>query len=777
MEVDGNPPNIPEHQEHQEHQSSFDKEATICIDEEADAAVDTIAADAVVEDTMDGDSEYFGDMESSASFHQPSRKRKRAEQIIDIGGKILPSTEREDSESTPYSKSGPNTLTSKSRGIIRVTEAGVTVDDLSTLRTDDSIFAVVNEYNYPGSPSNERVRVEIWNISLRECLQESLAEISDSIMAVSDPILCPKLLFLYLDELERQYDSLTKREADSEPEDLCWIKKESLKLLIDYLKTKFAVTIKDLELLLGRGLITFDLLWVLWKPRTLLFSSGPEILNIPTVSMLMDTTPRVNNAEGKKEKEAESITSRYIKLDGNTIKLGLIRQDISRFEGAIKITSLGIYPLKYHKNEAQVRMRLLERGSKYLSLQEKGIHQKSFTGIAARRLLGYRNVDMQQERIVIDALALRMLTRPHDEPQETTQGITFVDECDEEILIDGIQLRSLLAMLLTKKPREGIQAIQDGGQTVEGLQPSCAESETEARVEKAKDTFLLLCSPYIAAYSLAHWEWLIFPISGIEDVKWNSAAWDSLVLHPETKGMILSRVKSSDTIRGVWPAKEQGLTIMLYGPSGTGKTLTVEALADHLQRPLMKLSPASLELPHGTLDETLDGQRMLEVCQRWDAIVLIDDAGELLKILSARRPLSYSIVLRHLKSPLGVMFVTRSSIGSCEDLDKVRIYLSFHITNPTKKGRMEILQRSLERAKTLGLWQFEPFTEEEVSQLAEYNLNGREIQTVVRLALDWASEMKEAVGAALLERMVSTYEQHKREFQGANWSSDHALYS
>lgn len=48
--------------------------------------------------------------------------------------------------------------------------------------------------------------------------------------------------------------------------------------------------------------------------------------------------------------------------------------------GAKKITSLGCYPLKYHKEEEKLRKDLIERGKKFVTLS--GVNYKSHQGMA-----------------------------------------------------------------------------------------------------------------------------------------------------------------------------------------------------------------------------------------------------------------------------------------------------------------------------------------------------------------------------------------------------------
>ena len=52
--------------------------------------------------------------------------------------------------------------------------------------------------------------------------------------------------------------------------------------------------------------------------------------------------------------------------------------------------------------------------------------------------------------------------------------------------------------------------------------------------------------------------------------------------------------------------------ILLHGPSGTGKTATVEAIAEHLRRPLYSLQTDTLPLDATLLWDTLISR--LDVC-------------------------------------------------------------------------------------------------------------------------------------------------------------------
>ena len=70
--------------------------------------------------------------------------------------------------------------------------------------------------------------------------------------------------------------------------------------------------------------------------------------------------------------------------------------------------------------------------------------------------------------------------------------------------------------------------------------------------------------------------------------------------------------------------KGLGLIGLLSGPPGVGKTLTAEAVAEILQRPLYAVTSGELgDQPH-QVDGSL--RKALELAHDWDAVMLLDEA-------------------------------------------------------------------------------------------------------------------------------------------------------
>lgn len=122
-------------------------------------------------------------------------------------------------------------------------------------------------------------------------LKEALAEILDGIRGISlseeTPSLSPNFLFLYLEEL-REWRRALQKKVKTEKMKRKIKKKELLKIahvkvMLKYLDKDYAKIKKTLYPMLESGLITFDLLWALYKPNTLAFTTTYGTIEQPRV--------------------------------------------------------------------------------------------------------------------------------------------------------------------------------------------------------------------------------------------------------------------------------------------------------------------------------------------------------------------------------------------------------------------------------------------------------------------------------------------------------------
>lgn len=132
----------------------------------------------------------------------------------------------------------------------------------------------------------------------------------------------------------------------------------------------------------------------------------------------------------------------------------------------------------------------------------------------------------------------------------------------------------------------------------------------------------MLCGTSVKGYSLRNKRWLDFFVDSIQDIDWKPNAWDDVVLKEEQKDLIFSMTDGHrSNHQGL---QSQGLNILLSGRTGVGKTFAVESLAEHLRAPLFHVTPADVDLDTRNPDLESPFTDMLEMCGKWNAILLYD---------------------------------------------------------------------------------------------------------------------------------------------------------
>lgn len=324
------------------------------------------------------------------------------------------------------------------------------------------------------------------------------------------------MLYHYLPELEA-YGSATD---DATPHDSLYL--ECLNLLTDYIKSAYTFTTQRLIPLLDSGEITYDLLWALFKPNTVVYGK-----------CLGTKKPRCIKYDFGEEKSVDDdheyfyIEGRYLDFNGKLFGEALTALGISKFRGAKPINSLEAYPFQYHQSIDEEKKELVNCGRKFIALM--GIHHRQYQGNAFFMDRGNPVKISVNGRIVIDAAFFRELNPNYTRPR--------IDELGKQNSSNSIWYSF-----------DDLSENQIG--KIQGI------SMEPARLN---DNDLLLCSPTVLGFSFDDklWRELVFPrcidwgrpkltnyrivefgVADISDISWNPLPLQRLAIPSKQKKLI-----------------------------------------------------------------------------------------------------------------------------------------------------------------------------------------------------------------------------------------------
>jgi SpoVK/Ycf46/Vps4 family AAA+-type ATPase len=254
--------------------------------------------------------------------------------------------------------------------------------------------------------------------------------------------------------------------------------------------------------------------------------------------------------------------------------------------------------------------------------------------------------------------------------------------------------------------------------------------------DNVPESELHFCAPTVLGYSFKAKIWGRLRADKFTEVVWRSDTMERLVLSDPHKKLIQSLVmaKRKKMITDVIPSKGGGSTIILHGKPGTGKTLTGEAAAEMSRKPLMVVSVAELGNQAPQLESRL--QKIIDVCDEWGGILLIDEADVYLEARTpgnVERNAMVSVFLRLLEYHQLVIFLTTNHITRLDPAFMSRIAVAVHYPDLNPGAQQEIWTTFLEMA---GVQIIDDevsvqgpnqavITKAELGKLAARNLNGR----------------------------------------------------
>lgn len=149
---------------------------------------------------------------------------------------------------------------------------------------------------------------------------------------------------------------------------------DHLNLLVRWVIEAYASVSQRLSSLLNQNLITYDLLWALFKPGCHVYTN-----------CLGTEKPRCVVFDAGEEVTREGVTyykleSRYLDHDGKMFGEAGVILGVLKFRGSKPIETLDAFPLRFHPNHDQIHQELVETGRKFCSLA--GTHTQRCDGSA-----------------------------------------------------------------------------------------------------------------------------------------------------------------------------------------------------------------------------------------------------------------------------------------------------------------------------------------------------------------------------------------------------------
>jgi hypothetical protein len=235
-------------------------------------------------------------------------------------------------------------------------------------------------------------------------------------------------------------------------------------------------------------------------------------------------------------------------------------------------------------------------------------------------------------------------------------------------------------------------------------------------------------------FNLSKSHWFVAQLDKSTPIKFRSDAFEHLVLDPKLKKMIkaiaVHRAGDIDLISG----KGGGAIFLLNGVPGTGKTLTAEAVAEVLEKPLYKVGLGDLGTDVEVVEERLGN--FLKFAERWNACLLFDEADTMMEkrdINSLQRNAMVAIFLRLLEYYTGVLFLTTNRGQNIDEAFQSRVTLAIHYEDLDEDGLRKIWTGRLAANNYL-------VKDGDIERLLTYKTNGREVKNAISSGISLAME-------------------------------------
>ncbi|MBW0488966.1 hypothetical protein O181_028681 [Austropuccinia psidii MF-1] len=562
--------------------------------------------------------------------------------------------------------------------------------------------------------------VTFYSIYLIEPLQTFLSDCPEVFQR--HPQLVANQVFFIIESMRELYQNFNSQDYKTE---------DDLKQLLAFetLLGWFDETYFDIKQEFGRlvekNQISFKLLWLLFRVGDKVATIHPSS-DQPLGALIESVEYTFDNG-----KMNFYLRTKYFIYDGLNWQLKDLNRMIPTFSGVRNIKSLQIFPLS-----ADLEDILIQRGS--LALEYSGIRYLNYGGPLVITLGGGCNLRIVKERAegrcMIDVQNFRRMV-----PYNNEFGFSLCD------------------------PDEG--KVNDSTE----IQP--------------EDIWRL--SPTLHGFSFVTKRWGELLVERLSSIDFDHHAFDHLILPSRKKELIRGLVESSQGqasyVKDVISQKGGGLVFCLYGAAGCGKTLTAEAVAEVLKRPLYNIGSGELGTNAALVETNL--RDALDIAAVWNAVVLIDEADVYMQergLHDLERNALVSVFLKLLDYHKGILFLTTNRLETVDPAFASRFSIALKFPPMDIATREEIWSNFFRRSGIMMVSSYDVkqvkekdaasgiITLPELEYLSKIPFNGRMIRNLVRTAQGLAWSRQERLAFKHFEEVIDVSTMFITEFKLAS---------
>lgn len=399
----------------------------------------------------------------------------------------------------------------------------------------------------------------------------------------------------------------------------------------------------------------------------------------------------------------------HLDYDGTRYVHTYCRVQIDYFEDCQPIASLPVVPIKAAEKAGLIdRESLVARGREFASCTRP--RHKQYTG---------RNQTLRPN-------GAKLHEKDADVPENAAR---YAEWIESEVMVDferalqempgwrpGVNELELFKASAARRNYEGIDidTVWDAKLSEQVVYEEWEKSQRwdKDRTSPSEEEDLLLLPERVFAFVFRTRKWACLKLGrdndGEEMLKEKACRpepWNDLQLPDGHKRLVQSLIESHSLKQGprnlhfdLVRAKGKGVTILLHGVPGVGKTSTAECAAEANNRPLLPITCGDLGATPREVEKKLE--EAFQLAQLWNCVLLLDEADIFLAQRNENdiaRNAMVSVFLRVLEYYEGVLFLTTNRVGVFDEAFKSRIHLPLYYPSLEWKYTQKIWHTHLKK--------------------------------------------------------------------------------